>query len=154
MQNKERTSPLKQAIRPRCHYHTVEHFANLEAGASALQTTLAAKGFSPATAEFVTNAYRVAARDHDTVYTTADGKIPPEIERTIGQYIEPAQGGGYQIKATASGTNIEIAMDAFGYKPGQKLNPFSGQNEFLSAVHSLEINTMPCRRMPRSPWRE
>ena len=29
-------------------------------------------------------------------------------------------------------------METFGYKPGQTLNRFSGQNEFLSALHSLE----------------
>jgi hypothetical protein len=31
-------------------------------------------------------------------------------------------------------------METFGYKPEQTLNRFSGQNEFLSALHSLEAD--------------
>lgn len=130
------------------HYHTNAHFAELEKGSVGIGGALTERGVSASAAQFIAALYSVAARDHDVVYPNADGKIMPEVERMIGKYIEPAEGGGYKVRSDLSHLNaqemenLRIATEVFGdkFQPGQKLNPFGGQNEFLSALHSMEAN--------------
>jgi len=122
------------------HYHDVEHFATLEQGSRTIAGALEQNNVNADTAKMMGNAYSVAARDHDVVYLNADGKMLPEVEAKIGKYFQRDAGGNYNIAKGVDGENIKIAMETFGYKEGQKLNPFSGRNEFLSAVYSLEAN--------------
>ncbi len=134
---------------PTRYYHTVAHFADLLAGSHTIAATLTGRGIDRPTAQTMANLYAIAARDHDTVYIGADGgRITPPIEAGIRPYVTPTQTGEYRIidthamgkLASIQQQNLEIAMDVFGFKAGEKLNKFAGQNEFLSALHSLEIN--------------
>ncbi len=138
-------------------YHDAGHFNDLASGSSVIHDTLKQRSVSPAMAQRMGDLYAIAGRDHDIAYIGADGKLPPEVQKTAGVHIEHVPGvqpafpnngpylertaeGTYRIRPDVKGENITIAMEVFGYKPGQVLNPFHGQNEFISTVHSLEVN--------------
>ena len=121
-------------------YHDTAHYESLVSGSNELSTTLTQRGFNAEEVQFARNAYTYGATTHDIVQMGADGKLQADVEALIGKYIEPAEGGGYKIRADVKGENIEVAMRTYGYEAGQKLNPFVGQNEFLTTIATLEAS--------------
>lgn len=123
-------------------YHDVEHFENLVGGVSDLLVALgrAQLSIGEAFAQRLSHLYIIAARDHDVAYVAVDQGMIAPVQNAIDPYIEKTEEGAYRIRKGVEGENIRIAMAAFGYQPGQMLAPFNGQNEFISALYSLEIN--------------
>jgi hypothetical protein len=139
---------IAAGAQPSRFYHDVNHFADQVRGADDIERTLAAGGVNPEIARMMADAYRVAARDHDTVYAGADRGIPSDIEKNTNKFVERTEEAKYKIRraeelgrlSSGEQKNARIAMATFGHKPGETLNPFAGQNEFLSTLHSLEAN--------------
>jgi hypothetical protein len=57
------------------HFHTFDHFEQLGEGGRTIGGTLISRGVIAETADLLSNAYWVAARDHDVVYTTLRAQI-------------------------------------------------------------------------------
>ena len=78
----------------------------------------------------------LAALFHDIVYVQVDRSI----NFNVSYYITPVTkevNKQLQIRdqsEISADATFEIVMLVFGFVPGQVLNPFSGQNEFLSAL--------------------
>jgi hypothetical protein len=132
---------------PTRFYHNQQHFAFLAGGGNEIYDTLLSFGIASDTAKNVANAYRIAGRDNDVVYVNSDKHIMPEIQEFLTPFIEEKNGVYTIISdekiAVLSPTqkeNLAIALGMFGFKSGDTLNPFNGQNEFLSALYSLEVN--------------
>ncbi|PZP83700.1 MAG: hypothetical protein DI582_10515, partial [Azospirillum brasilense] len=121
-------------------YHNSEHFEDLARGSVEIQQTLTARAVDPQTAQRMGDIYALAGRDHDVAYAGVDGGLPPAVQATVADLIERTPEGAYRIRPEASGPDARIAMQVFGYEPGQTLNPFHGQNEFISTLHSLRTN--------------
>ena len=77
----------------------------------------------------------LAALFHDIVYFQADRGFTPEIYQHIFPYIIQ-QGDEFHINAQIDKHDriTKITLAVFGFKPGQKLSPFTGLNELLSAL--------------------
>ena len=77
----------------------------------------------------------LAALFHDLVYYQIDKGFTPEIEKLVKKYIKTA-GQDIQISENIANDDLlfETTLQIFGFKRGQKLSPFSGMNEFLSAL--------------------
>jgi hypothetical protein len=78
----------------------------------------------------------LAALFHDIVYHHVDQGFIPEIETILRPYIVKSQTGGYNLARKVSRQDRAFwgTCAVFGFTPGQVLNPFSGMNEFLSAL--------------------
>ena len=131
------------------YYHNASHFSDVLNGSKSIDSKLIRMGISSNLASQMAGVYAIASRDHDTVYTNADnGMIPPHINRGIGEYIEKTVDGKYSIIDADSAKrlssdqqfNLKLVLETFEFEPGQTLNKFRGQDEFLSALHSLEVN--------------
>jgi len=77
----------------------------------------------------------LAALFHDLVYYQVDLGVIPRIKEAIGSTIEPWD-GGLRLKPGSEENDRELllCMEIFDLKSGQKLAPFGGMNEFLSAL--------------------
>lgn len=77
----------------------------------------------------------LAALFHDLVYFHVDRGVDPEIAEVLAASVR-ADGGEVSIRTgpSAQDESLVACMRIFGFKPGQKLSPFGGMNEFLSAV--------------------
>jgi len=83
----------------------------------------------------------ISAYFHDTIYYTVDGGLSDEQARLLeGVLMEDHADGSVHLSSNAyksdDPNDVPMAMllDIFGFQPGQKLNPFGGLNEFLSAA--------------------
>ena len=76
----------------------------------------------------------VAGLGHDTEYHV-DGKLTDVGKVLLNPYIETDE-KGYRVKQTIDPDDrvAHMVLDVFGFKPGQELQSFAGQNEFLSAL--------------------
>lgn len=128
-------------------YHNVDHFNALAAGADTLVKKLTERTISQPLAEMLRDVYRLSARDHDVVYVKIDDGIAPDISKLLRPYITHENGSYYLCGAAEAKhlpqqqqKHLQYVLTAFGFEYGQKLEPFAGQNECLSALYSLEIN--------------
>lgn len=77
----------------------------------------------------------LAALFHDLVYCQVDLGFLPEIRAIISPYIAEKDGQIFISEEAGRGEkNVQVALQTFDFSPGQLLNPFSGLNEFLSAL--------------------
>jgi hypothetical protein len=83
----------------------------------------------------------LAALFHDLVYVQVDWSI----HFNVGYYISPFAkeiNGRLTIRSQLDlpvDTTFEIVASVFGFVPGQVLNPYAGQNEFLSALVAAKV---------------
>jgi hypothetical protein len=77
----------------------------------------------------------LAALFHDLVYYQVDHGFIPQIAEALGSSIE-SWDGGLRLKPgiQENDRRLLICMEVFDVKAGQKLAPFGGMNEFLSAL--------------------
>jgi hypothetical protein len=83
----------------------------------------------------------LAALFHDVVYVQVDRSINFNLSYYIAPFSKEAD-GQLQIRdrhELPPDESFEIAAAVFGLVPGQTLNPFAGQNEFLSAVVAVKV---------------
>lgn len=101
-------------------FHTTDHVFEIAEGAPAL----------PALASIF----------HDVVYVQIDGGLPGRLQSKLGDSIEQTQ-AGTAIKAydAPSDKIRSMVLSIFGFQPGQVLSPFSGLNEFLSALLAARL---------------
>ncbi len=97
------------------HFHTPEHILSLIASHNPIQT--------------------LAAMFHDIVYYQVDRGFSSEVWATISPYIREI---GTEIyidpDVPADDRLFNLAIETFDFQRGQKLSPFAGLNEFLSAL--------------------
>ncbi len=101
-------------------FHTPEHVIDLSSPDDPIQT--------------------LAAMFHDIVYYQVDRGFPAEIEKLLSDVVTE-ENHEVRIKQNWDYGNREIsaALEIFNFKPGQKLNPYGGLNEFLSAIVTAKI---------------
>jgi hypothetical protein len=103
-------------------FHGPEHIFDVAAGAGADPVETLASLF------------------HDLVYVQVDGALPPRVGELVAGVVEiESTGGGYRVRADAESAATadpigHLVRQVFGLAAGQALSPFSGLNEFLSAV--------------------
>ena len=103
------------------YFHSVEHI--LEVGGS-------------------TDAIEVlAALFHDIIYVQVDGCIPFNLTPYLAPFIEEERGKFFVRKENTGeqDTLFEIVATLFKVNPGEELFPFTGQNEFLSAIVAAKL---------------
>jgi hypothetical protein len=77
----------------------------------------------------------LAALFHDLVYYNLDHGFIQQIAESVEPSIEKRDGALWlPARAQAGDRQLAICMGVFGFHPGQKLEPFGGMNEFLSAL--------------------
>ncbi|MDY6785908.1 MAG: hypothetical protein SW833_25725 [Cyanobacteriota bacterium] len=82
----------------------------------------------------------LAALFHDVVYVQVDRSINFNLSYYIAPFSKEAE-GQLQIRdrdELSADESFDLVTAAFGFAPGQTLNPFAGQNEFLSAVVAVK----------------
>ncbi len=80
----------------------------------------------------------LAALFHDLVYHQVDHGFTSRIAELVEADIERRDGALWLRPRVASGDRqIALAMSVFGLSPGQRLDPYGGMNEFLSALVML-----------------
>lgn len=91
----------------------------------------------------------LAAAFHDLVYFQVDDGLPPDLEGMLGAYLV-RDGSDIRLSKPPQGADADVSysdcLAIFDFEPGQKIQPFGGLNEFLSALamaKSLE------RHLPR-----
>ena len=100
----------------------------------------------------------ISAYFHDTIYYTVDGGLSDEQARLLeGVLMEDHADGSVHLSSNAyksdDPNDVPMAMllDIFGFQPGQKLNPFGGLNEFLSAALAVRClqDVLPLEQLLR-----
>lgn len=83
----------------------------------------------------------IAALFHDIVYVQIDGSVNFNLTYYLSPFIEEDRGQLFIRKQPVGGrdTIFEMVATVFGFVPGQVLSPFSGQNEFLSAIVTAKV---------------
>lgn len=77
----------------------------------------------------------LAALFHDLVYYHVDHGFIPQIAEAVESSIDKRNGALYLRPGTEAGDRqLALCLAVFGFQPGQKLEPFGGMNEFLSAL--------------------
>jgi hypothetical protein len=77
----------------------------------------------------------LAALYHDVVYYQVDMGILPEVRAVIAPYIQERNGEVYLADNVAATDELfALTLAVFDFKLGQRLTPFTGLNEFLSAL--------------------
>lgn len=103
------------------YFHSVEHI--LEVGGS-------------------TDAIEVlAALFHDIIYVQVDGSIPFNLTPYLAPFIEEER-GKFFVRVDNPGerdTIFKLVATLFKVAPGEELFPFTGQNEFLSAIVAAKL---------------
>ena len=97
-------------------FHSVQHVFDVAIGADAIQ--------------------KLATFFHDIVYYQIDGGLNKDQDRVIGDIINVTDDAIY-ITDKEYDRNTLMTIDIFGFEPGQKLDPFKGLNEFLSAAIAI-----------------
>ncbi len=95
-------------------YHTLEHVFHL--------------------AEHSDPHHRLAALFHDLVYYQIDLGFPREVRRIVAPYFSEGRGLSIIEQIAPEERLAWLTLDLFGYAPGQRLSPFTGLNEFSSAL--------------------
>jgi hypothetical protein len=81
----------------------------------------------------------LAALYHDIVYYQVDMGILSEVRAVIAPYIQERNGEVYLTENVAASDELfALTLAVFDFKLGQRLAPFAGLNEFLSALMSNE----------------
>lgn len=83
----------------------------------------------------------LAALFHDLVYVQVDGSINFNLSHFITPFVREVDGKLW-IRPTLDlpvDRNFELVLLIFGFEPDSALNPYGGQNEFLSAVVAVKI---------------
>ncbi|MCL2923140.1 MAG: hypothetical protein MGF17_00515 [Trichodesmium sp. MAG_R04] len=83
----------------------------------------------------------LAALFHDLVYVQVDHSVNFNLSYYIAPYIQERK-GKLKIRDKNELPNdyiFEMVADIFGFVPGQVLLPFSGQNEFMSAIVAAKV---------------
>lgn len=82
----------------------------------------------------------LSALFHDLVYVQVDSGINLNVSRHISPYIQEIDGKlSILPRASLPDTSLfDLALLVFGFEPEQTLEPFRGQNEFLSAAIAVE----------------
>lgn len=89
----------------------------------------------------------LAALFHDLVYVQVDRSINFNVSYYITPFTTEVK-GTLQIREQAelpADSTFEMVMSVFGFVPAQELNPFGGQNEFLSALVAAKA-LEPCMK--------
>lgn len=103
-------------------FHTTDHVFEIAEGAPAL----------PALASIF----------HDVVYVQIDGGLPARLQAKIGDATVAISGTNNHEIATFDPVADRVramVLSVFGFKPKQVLTPFSGLNEFLSALLAARL---------------
>uniref|UniRef100_A0A7S4J366 Uncharacterized protein n=1 Tax=Odontella aurita TaxID=265563 RepID=A0A7S4J366_9STRA len=98
-------------------FHSVEHVFDISQGADAVQT--------------------ISAYFHDVVYYSIDGGLSElQADKLEGVIVEDREEKSVSLRADGIARDPLMSMvtGVFGFEAGQKLNPFRGLNEFLSAA--------------------
>lgn len=100
-------------------FHTPQHIFDVGNGGSAVEV--------------------LAALFHDMVYVQVDQGIHVNLSRYIAPYVRE-EGMALVIDPEPDRSNdlFDALMTLFGFSRGQKLSPFAGQNEFLSALVGVQ----------------
>lgn len=140
---------LASGAQPRRHYHTIEHYRDVvnapsspdEMGplCSNLQEALQTHHLMPYE-RWLTQVMTRAGWHHDVVYAHVDDGMLPEIAHVLQPFIHESA-GHYHLKDNAMTDEVAQsvyaqALTLFGFHAGQNLNPYEGQNEFLSALYA------------------
>ncbi len=83
----------------------------------------------------------LAALFHDLVYVQVDNSISLNLSYHLSPFIEE-QAGMIRLRDRSHLPNdpeLTMVMAIFGFKNGQGLNPYCGQNEFLSALLAAKV---------------
>lgn len=80
----------------------------------------------------------LAAFFHDMIYIQVDYGVNINLSGFIYPFIYEKQSSLYIREQTPHSNLFEIALQIFGFTRGQKLQPFLGQNEFLSALVAIQ----------------
>jgi hypothetical protein len=77
----------------------------------------------------------LAAAFHDLVYYQVDDGLPPDLDAQLAPYLV-FDGGTIRLAPLPTPGDVAYAdcLALFGFEPGQELKPFTGLNEFLSAL--------------------
>lgn len=81
----------------------------------------------------------LAAFFHDMVYTQVDYGIHINLSGYIYPFIFEKENSLFIREKTPDSNLFELLLLIFDFKKGQKLLPFGGQNEFLSALVGIQI---------------
>jgi hypothetical protein len=106
-------------------FHHPRHFLKVSGGMTPIRTPEEAVRF-------------IAGQCHDVVYYKADGGFEPHIEKAIKPYF--TENNGTFTIAQNNDVMFKAAQVIFGYKTGDTLSPFGGQNEFLSALYAMKMS--------------
>lgn len=83
----------------------------------------------------------LAALFHDLVYVQVDNSISLNLSYYLSPFIEE-QDGMIRLRNRshlATDPEMTMVMAVFGFEDGQGLNPYAGQNEFLSALVAAKV---------------
>lgn len=95
-------------------YHTLEHVFHL--------------------AEHPNPHHQLAALFHDIVYYQIDRGFPPEVRRVVAPFLREHDGVTIAADIAPNERLARLTLDIFGFTPGEQLSPFTGLNEFSSAL--------------------
>jgi len=90
----------------------------------------------------------LAALFHDCIYYHVDGEFSArQSEKLKGAVISKESSANCILPKAADDELLQIVMSIFGFEEGQELTPFSGLNEYLSAVVAVrELGDLLSRR--------
>ncbi|MEY4662664.1 MAG: hypothetical protein RLZZ239_1137 [Pseudomonadota bacterium] len=102
-------------------FHTPEHIFDVGAGGAPVEV--------------------IAALFHDLVYAQVDSGIHVNLARYVAPYIREGATGLViePVQGQEQDPELQMTMGLFGFKLGQVLSPFAGQNEFLSALLAVKV---------------
>jgi hypothetical protein len=95
-------------------FHGVQHVFDISIGADQVQ--------------------KLAAFFHDCIYYTIDGGLSKAQGEILDGIIVEDGDDSINVTESMMEDNMEMVTDIFGFEKGQKLNPFKGLNEYLSAA--------------------
>ena len=80
---------------------------------------------------------KLAAFFHDCIYYSVDGGLSDVQKQILSDVFIESDEGIILASVDTFEKNIELVTDIFGLKAGEKLNPYKGLNEYLSATLAL-----------------
>lgn len=83
----------------------------------------------------------LAALFHDLVYVQVDNSISLNLSYYLSSFIEE-QASMIRLRERSQvpeDSHLTLVLAVFGFEPGQALNPYGGQNEFLSALIAVKV---------------
>ena len=102
-------------------FHTLDHVFNVCKGGDSIEV--------------------IAALFHDVIYMQVDQAININAARFLHDYIEDRNKTLFirDIISPEQDPIFKLVLDLFGFHPNDALNPFSGQNEFISALLACKL---------------